>query len=283
MSATTRAKAMGAVAGKEVGVAPDTKGPIKRKREVLGEVTTTANNKHSITAHGKASKEGTSTKPPSTASSATTATTATTVGTIKPKLAVKPSAAASKLPGRTAVRRATTRAPSESTVASKAESETRTVEPVAVIAKVKTKATIITTTTATARPKVEAEETAPVPVNEFKMQIDTPKDRADDEEERASKRRNTEERPPLRITTNATAAPIPAPTKPLAAVTIVDSSHADAEQVAFELQKVEESTEVQLWDDLDAEDWDDPVMVSEYVVDVCVYLKEIEVCCLRPL
>jgi len=270
---------MGVAAGKEAGVAPDAKGPIKRKREVLGEVTTTANNKHSITAHGKASKEGTSTKPPSTASSATTATTA---GTIKPKVAVKPSAAASKLPGRTVVRRATTRAPSESTVASKAESEARAVEPVATT-KVKAKTTVTATIAATTRPKVKVEEAAPVPVNEYKMQIDTPKDRADDEEERASKRRNTEERPPLRLATNATAVPLPAPTKPLAAVTIVDSSHEDAEQVAFELQKVEEFTEVQAWDDLDAEDWDDPVMVSEYVADVCVYLKEIEVSCLRRL
>ena len=32
-----------------------------------------------------------------------------------------------------------------------------------------------------------------------------------------------------------------------------------------------------LWDDLDAEDADDPLMVSEYVVEIFEYLKEIEV------
>ena len=57
----------------------------------------------------------------------------------------------------------------------------------------------------------------------------------------------------------------------------LDESQAEADTVAAEL--VEEiAPSVQLWDDLDAEDWDDPVMVSEYVVDVCDYLKEVEVC-----
>ena len=32
------------------------------------------------------------------------------------------------------------------------------------------------------------------------------------------------------------------------------------------------------WDDLDAEDADDPLMVSEYVVEIFEYLKEVEVC-----
>lgn len=32
------------------------------------------------------------------------------------------------------------------------------------------------------------------------------------------------------------------------------------------------------WDDLDAEDNDDPLMVSEYVVEIFAYLKQVEVC-----
>lgn len=32
------------------------------------------------------------------------------------------------------------------------------------------------------------------------------------------------------------------------------------------------------WDDLDADDADDPLMVSEYVMDIFHYLKEVEVC-----
>lgn len=42
--------------------------------------------------------------------------------------------------------------------------------------------------------------------------------------------------------------------------------------------EVDAEPTVQPWDDLDAEDWDDPSMVSEYVVDICAYWKECEVC-----
>jgi len=58
---------------------------------------------------------------------------------------------------------------------------------------------------------------------------------------------------------------------------VQDESQVEADKVAAELVVAEVSTAIQQWDDLDAEDWDDPVMISEYVVDVCVYLKEIEV------
>jgi len=57
----------------------------------------------------------------------------------------------------------------------------------------------------------------------------------------------------------------------------LDESQAEVDKVAAELVEEIAPASVQLWDDLDAEDWDDPVMVSEYVVDVCVYLKKIEV------
>ena len=60
----------------------------------------------------------------------------------------------------------------------------------------------------------------------------------------------------------------------------LDQSQAEVDIVAAELVEVVPPS-TQLWEDLDAEDWDDPVMVSEYVVDVCVYLKQIEVCFLQ--
>jgi hypothetical protein len=58
-----------------------------------------------------------------------------------------------------------------------------------------------------------------------------------------------------------------------------DDSHADVDKIAAELADIEEESveKAQLWDDLDKDDWDDPMMVSEYVAEVCVYLKEVEV------
>ncbi|KJA18759.1 hypothetical protein HYPSUDRAFT_1097415 [Hypholoma sublateritium FD-334 SS-4] len=81
-----------------------------------------------------------------------------------------------------------------------------------------------------------------------------------DEEEaiRALKRRHTDE-------------------KPVIHAKFIDDSQVEVDVVAKQLQAIEPSPPgEQLWDDLDAEDWDDPFMVSEYVADVCVYLKEIE-------
>jgi hypothetical protein len=57
----------------------------------------------------------------------------------------------------------------------------------------------------------------------------------------------------------------------------LDESQVDADKVAADLVEEIAPPSVQLWDDLDAEDWDDPVMVSEYVAEVCVYLKQVEV------
>ncbi|KAG5651640.1 hypothetical protein H0H81_007983 [Sphagnurus paluster] len=77
------------------------------------------------------------------------------------------------------------------------------------------------------------------------------------ETDRATKRRHTEDPEPAQI----------------------DESQLEADEIAAELVDLEEAPaeeKKQLWDDLDADDWDDPVMVSEYVVDVCIYLKEIE-------
>lgn len=60
---------------------------------------------------------------------------------------------------------------------------------------------------------------------------------------------------------------------------VQDDSQADADAVAAQLADIEEEPvgKAQLWDDLDKDDWDDPMMVSEYVAEICVYLKEVEV------
>jgi G2/mitotic-specific cyclin 2 len=60
-------------------------------------------------------------------------------------------------------------------------------------------------------------------------------------------------------------------------VETLDESQLEADKVAADLVEDIVTPSVRLWDDLDAEDWDDPVMVSEYVVDVCIYLKQVEV------
>ncbi|KAJ7657739.1 g2/mitotic-specific cyclin cdc13 [Mycena polygramma] len=41
-------------------------------------------------------------------------------------------------------------------------------------------------------------------------------------------------------------------------------------------EEVDSDVEGETWDDLDAEDWDDPLMVSEYVADIQLYLREAE-------
>lgn len=81
----------------------------------------------------------------------------------------------------------------------------------------------------------------------------------DDEAGRAFKKRNTQ--------------------SPTAAPDLPDVSQAEADKIAADLTAIEEEPEekVRRWDDLDEGDWDDPTMVSEYVAEVCVYLKEVEV------
>ncbi|KAJ7151126.1 g2/mitotic-specific cyclin cdc13 [Mycena filopes] len=49
-----------------------------------------------------------------------------------------------------------------------------------------------------------------------------------------------------------------------------------AELAAYADEEPEADPETSPWDDLDADDADDPVMVSEYVVDIFNYLKQIE-------
>lgn len=94
-------------------------------------------------------------------------------------------------------------------------------------------------------------------VADERMEVDEPQAKlarvpeGDEEVERISKRRHTDDER-------------------------VEDSQAEADKIAADLQATELSP-IQLWDDLDAGDWDDPLMVSEYVTEVCDYLKEIEV------
>lgn len=59
----------------------------------------------------------------------------------------------------------------------------------------------------------------------------------------------------------------------------VDESQVEEEKIAAQLANVidDDDDDTGLWDDLDAEDWDDPAMCAEYVVEICCYMKELEV------
>ncbi|KAG6820919.1 hypothetical protein H0H93_009693 [Arthromyces matolae] len=65
---------------------------------------------------------------------------------------------------------------------------------------------------------------------------------------------------------------------------IHDESQAEADKIAAELIETDDDVEApkipeereQEWDDLDAGDSDDPMMVSEYIAEICDYLKMIE-------
>lgn len=52
----------------------------------------------------------------------------------------------------------------------------------------------------------------------------------------------------------------------------------EVENAVIPKSEFEEEVENDAWDDLDAEDADDPLMVSEYVVEIFEYLKKVEVC-----
>ena len=52
---------------------------------------------------------------------------------------------------------------------------------------------------------------------------------------------------------------------------------ADQEEETHVAKKSKVSEEVVEWDDLDADDHSDPLMVSEYVVEIYEYMKVLEV------
>ncbi|KAJ4468785.1 cyclin-like protein [Lentinula aciculospora] len=70
--------------------------------------------------------------------------------------------------------------------------------------------------------------------------------------------------------------PIARPTPRLLAT--LDQSELDEERIAGELADVQEDEDSeQLWDDLDADDAEDPFMAPEYVHEIMEYMKELEV------
>ncbi|KAF8189887.1 cyclin-like protein [Mycena galopus ATCC 62051] len=94
----------------------------------------------------------------------------------------------------------------------------------------------------------------------------------DDDDDRAHKRRRTSS---------------DSPEEPEEDPALLEEARLQAEEelitarIALELEtyandEPEADPEVSPWDDLDADDADDPVMVSEYVVDIFKYLKQVE-------
>ncbi|KAJ7577013.1 nime/cyclinb [Mycena floridula] len=74
---------------------------------------------------------------------------------------------------------------------------------------------------------------------------------------------------------------IPSDDEALSELPVADFLSSDAveiEGVANQLNQIEEEDEdiTGLWDDIDAEDMEDPLMVAEYVAEVCSYWKEVE-------
>jgi len=195
----------------------------KRKREALLEVTTLVTNHTNLDAGGmeKSSIAGAG---------------------AKAKTVVKPSISRTGRGVISGKRGLTARAGSESTTSTKTDGEsTSTFE---------TKTS--TNTSGHADEKMEVDEP---PVKLPRVQEELVALAEEDEDvERVSKKRHTDEEP------------------------VLEDSQVETDQIAAELQATELSP-IQTWNDLDAEDWDDPLMVSEYVADVCDYLKEIEVRC----
>lgn len=60
----------------------------------------------------------------------------------------------------------------------------------------------------------------------------------------------------------------------LVPIKAVDQSELEIEQVVLLLNINE--PEARDWEDLDINDWDDPLMAPEYVHDICEYWKEAE-------
>ncbi|KAJ3081989.1 G2/mitotic-specific cyclin [Quaeritorhiza haematococci] len=74
-----------------------------------------------------------------------------------------------------------------------------------------------------------------------------------------------------KTSSSSSALPLPAKEKPDEKIFLDDLE--DNEPVAKKAKVEEEEEE---WDDLDADDWMDPLMVSEYVVEIYEYMRELE-------
>ncbi|KAF9525729.1 cyclin-like protein [Crepidotus variabilis] len=237
--ATTSTIASKAKAIEPSGVGKDGKEAIgaKRKREALVEVTTLVTNNHRKTASTSSGLSGKDVKE-------TRTTAVVNVASIKSKTVVKPPT------GRATRQVVTARQPREKVARAASESTTASSKD--------TGSTLDKDGDEIMEPAVEVKAALTKPKREIEE---------DDEVKRVFKKRHTEEKEEAKKTL----------TVPSAKKANQDLSQLDADKVALQLEPAESSPSAQLWDDLDAEDWDDPVMVSEYVVDICKYLQELEV------
>ncbi|KAF7349261.1 hypothetical protein MSAN_01715600 [Mycena sanguinolenta] len=98
-----------------------------------------------------------------------------------------------------------------------------------------------------------------------------PEDEIDEDDDRAHKRRRTSPDPP-----EEEEDPAALEEARLQAEEELIAARIAAELEAYANDEPEADPETSPWDDLDADDADDPVMVSEYVVDIFKYLKQLE-------
>lgn len=91
----------------------------------------------------------------------------------------------------------------------------------------------------------------------------------DDESNRVSKKRRTSSEAPEDLPTVEEDEPLDPESEVVAAKIAADLGHV--------IEETEADPEGDQWDDLDADDGDDPLMVSEYVLEIFDYLKEVEV------
>ncbi|KAG9218128.1 hypothetical protein CCMSSC00406_0008067 [Pleurotus cornucopiae] len=90
----------------------------------------------------------------------------------------------------------------------------------------------------------------------------------DDESNRVSKKRRTSSEAPEDLPTVEEDEPLDPESEVVAAKIAADLGHV--------IEETEADPEGDQWDDLDADDGDDPLMVSEYVLEIFDYLKEVE-------
>ncbi|KAK1223267.1 G2/mitotic-specific cyclin [Marasmius sp. AFHP31] len=209
----------------------------KRKREILAEVTEVNKGKAKVTAKGKEKAEGSSSKPE---------IRPRTVGTVARGT-------------RPALRKATN---SATRGARKDQALTSAVQSVA------PGEDVVIEDAPGVAPSSHLPEFHPIPKDEDEPTEplhSIPED--DTEPPRVFKKRHTEPAEEVPPSEEPVSEP-PAPT---------DASRYEEECVATELVKAEGDEEAtEMWDDLDAEDMDDPYMVAEYIHEIADYLKERE-------
>jgi len=115
--------------------------------------------------------------------------------------------------------------------------------------------------------KVARQPSKQLYVRESRTKAQLQAEEDDIEDHRGMKRRRTSSEPPEQKQTTEEAF-------------LTARINAELEAYANEIEADPENSP---WDDLDADDVDDPLMVSEYVVDIFKYLRQVEVCnCCYP-